>query len=117
MTRNEALRAGLKHFNTGRPCAQGHLAPRYVSTGNCVECARNQTNATRSRYVERRPGVIVLRGLTVPRKHLPAILAMVDAFMAAEGLLLGPPPVLVEPQPGMTPEAAAAAARALQSAT
>jgi hypothetical protein len=115
MTRKEAWRAGHTHYYTGTPCAQGHDSLRYVSTGNCTECARSYTQAGRARYVERRPGVVVLRGLTVPRKHLPAILAMVDAFMAAEGLLLGPPPVQVEPQPGLTPDAAAAAARALHT--
>jgi hypothetical protein len=25
-------------FNTGIPCAKGHLADRYVSSGDCVEC-------------------------------------------------------------------------------
>jgi hypothetical protein len=111
--RNDALRAGLTHYYSGNLCAQGHDAVRYVSTGTCVECAKNYTNAGRARYVERRPGVIILRTLTVPKKHLRAILAMVDGFMAMEGLLPGPPPEQLEPQPGLTPQAAAAAREAL----
>lgn len=36
--RRTAWEAGSKFFYTGRPCKQGHLAQRYVSTGSCVEC-------------------------------------------------------------------------------
>lgn len=115
MKRIDAHRAGHTHYYTGVPCANGHDGLRYVSTGNCVECARAYTRAGRARYVERRPGVVVLRSLTVPLKHLPAILAMVDAFMATEGLLPGPPPSSTVPSPGMSPQDAAAAARALHT--
>jgi hypothetical protein len=40
MNRHEALIAGLTTYNTGRPCAKGHTADRYASTGNCLECLR-----------------------------------------------------------------------------
>lgn len=42
--RSDAIAAGLKFFYSGTPCAQGHDAQRYTSTGNCVAChkARGQ---------------------------------------------------------------------------
>lgn len=44
ITRNDAHAAGLRRFFTGRPCAHGHTAERFVSTGGCVAC-----NAARSK--------------------------------------------------------------------
>lgn len=29
-------------YFTGKPCKRGHLAPRFVSTRNCVECNRER---------------------------------------------------------------------------
>lgn len=34
----EARRRGLKHYFTGLPCKRGHIAERFTSTRNCVEC-------------------------------------------------------------------------------
>lgn len=41
--RKEAFERGLKRFYTGKPCAKGHDAERFVTTGGCVKC-----NAERS---------------------------------------------------------------------
>lgn len=38
MTRDEAIKRGLKHYFTGRPCSNGHTAHRYVRGGQCVQC-------------------------------------------------------------------------------
>lgn len=38
--RAEAKKLGLKTYETGIPCKQGHLAPRAIHTGTCVECIR-----------------------------------------------------------------------------
>jgi hypothetical protein len=38
ITRQEAFLQGKTHYFTGIPCRQGHIAPRYVSTGSCIEC-------------------------------------------------------------------------------
>jgi hypothetical protein len=38
IARKEALAQGLTHYFTGKPCKRGHIATRYVSTANCVEC-------------------------------------------------------------------------------
>jgi len=38
--KQEAVERHLIHYNTGKPCAHGHVGNRLVSTGKCVECAR-----------------------------------------------------------------------------
>lgn len=38
VSREEAIRLGLKKFFTGKPCNYGHLAERYVSGGRCATC-------------------------------------------------------------------------------
>jgi 5-methylcytosine-specific restriction endonuclease McrA len=40
ISRKEALRRRLTRYFTDRPCKQGHVAERYVSTWTCVECRR-----------------------------------------------------------------------------
>lgn len=42
MTRKEARTQGLKFYNTGEPCVNGHYADRYTSNGGCVECLAEQ---------------------------------------------------------------------------
>ncbi len=39
-TRAEALALGFTRYWTGVPCKHGHVAPRRVSSGGCVECQR-----------------------------------------------------------------------------
>jgi hypothetical protein len=39
MTRQEALKAGLTRYFTGKPCPRGHISERRVS-GACGDCAR-----------------------------------------------------------------------------
>lgn len=34
-------------YNTGKPCQNGHLAERYSSNGECVECARRRAEMFR----------------------------------------------------------------------
>ena len=45
ISRSEARAAGLLTYLTGKPCRRGHLAGRYVSCGNCVECQRENDEA------------------------------------------------------------------------
>ncbi|QJB22030.1 endonuclease VII [Xanthomonas phage FoX5] len=40
ISRAEAKAQGLKRYFTGKPCPNGHLLERHVSSGGCVECAR-----------------------------------------------------------------------------
>jgi len=40
--RAAALAAGRLYYETGKPCRNGHIAPRFVSTWRCRECNRQQ---------------------------------------------------------------------------
>jgi hypothetical protein len=35
----QAKEKGLNHYFTGKPCPRGHVAPRFVSSRGCSECA------------------------------------------------------------------------------
>lgn len=51
-TRAEAMRLGATHYYTGKPCANGHVAPRKTK-GSCVECLKDEWkrgNDTRAEY-------------------------------------------------------------------
>jgi hypothetical protein len=39
LTKEAAIKAGHSHYFTGRPCRNGHLAPR-TKRGECNECVR-----------------------------------------------------------------------------
>lgn len=43
LTRKEAALRGLSRFWTGRPCKFGHMAERYVSNRQCVQCNAEKT--------------------------------------------------------------------------
>ncbi len=36
--RADAKAAGHSHYFTGKVCKWGHIDPRWVTSGNCVEC-------------------------------------------------------------------------------
>jgi 5-methylcytosine-specific restriction endonuclease McrA len=38
ISRNEARERDLIRYYTGKPCKRGHLAERFTSSANCVEC-------------------------------------------------------------------------------
>lgn len=50
ITISAAARAGLKTYYTGKPCKRGHLALRFVSSGNCVECSREASRISGKKY-------------------------------------------------------------------
>ena len=109
-TRQKALLDRDTHYFTGKPCKNGHLALRYVTTSSCVDCSKRHVQKIRAADLPPREGTVVLRGLIVPRKHVKTPLAMAESFMALEGLLPGPPPQITEPTRSMTTRDAAAAA-------
>ena len=43
ISRDEAEAKGLRHYFTGTPCRNGHIAQRYVSTMGCKDCLRRYT--------------------------------------------------------------------------
>lgn len=40
ISKEEALRLGLRKYYTGIPCIRGHLAERYTSCDKCIDCSR-----------------------------------------------------------------------------
>jgi hypothetical protein len=79
MTRNEARISGLKLYYTGKPCRRGHDAYRYTTSGTCTQCVVKQP-------VGLPATVIVLKRVFVPRKHLQAIVEIINAYMDLEGI-------------------------------
>lgn len=69
-TRAEARERGFAHFFTGKPCKHGHVAPRYVSTTQCVSCqlehARQHggwgARPSAQKYLDRVRAVVTARG-------------------------------------------------------
>lgn len=53
ISRKEAVLDGLKQYFTGMPCPSGHIAPRKISGGSCIECAKAVCRSWRSRNKER----------------------------------------------------------------
>lgn len=45
--RKTALDLGLKVYFTGKECLKGHIAPRRVNCGSCIECRRLRTQRWR----------------------------------------------------------------------
>lgn len=56
ITKEDAISKGLSHYFTGKPCKNGHIALRFVSTRNCVECNKQRSlkcNTTEEAYSRR----------------------------------------------------------------
>lgn len=50
ITRQEAMILGLMHYETGKPCRNGHLSYRYTTSGTCAAClAETRSNQAASR--------------------------------------------------------------------
>lgn len=47
VSRPAAIAAGLKRYNTGKPCRHGHMSDRWVLDTKCVECVRIRNNKFR----------------------------------------------------------------------
>ena len=45
LTKKQAREHGLKHYFTGKTCKRGHVDHRYVSTGQCCSCIKEQSKA------------------------------------------------------------------------
>jgi len=48
ITKQEAKRANLKYYFTGKPCPKGHITKRKVHNGTCYECAQAARTARES---------------------------------------------------------------------
>lgn len=49
--RIEALSLGLTHYDTGKPCKNGHTARRYAKSGACMECIKVNNGSSVQRAV------------------------------------------------------------------
>lgn len=90
LSRADARLAGLTYYQTGKPCVHGHTGDRYVSTGNCAECIKSRPPSTPPPRIRPRPGVVVLKNVLVPIKHVSAIQAVIQIYMRMEGLSRDP---------------------------
>lgn len=100
MERKEAAAAGLKKYNTGRPCKHGHKADRYVDSGACSDCLKNMVAVKYASSAEQREQIAnktKLIFLFTQLSGLPAIKTMVDALVIAR--LPGVDPEAVNPVP------------------
>ena|ERR1035437_5337184 len=52
--KSEARSRGDKVYNTGKPCWQGHLSDRFLSTGHCVKCYESDIYKEKA-YIKRHP--------------------------------------------------------------
>lgn len=43
ISRQEAMRQGLRHYYDGKPCKNGHFAVRFIKCCKCVDCGRQQS--------------------------------------------------------------------------
>lgn len=55
ISRTEAKAKGLKRYYTGKPCEQGHVVHRFVSTNKCVECSIEPRRAFDRQYRLKHP--------------------------------------------------------------
>lgn len=88
-TRKEAFLKGEKMFYTGRQCKEGHLSPRYTSTGSCVACLRQFSKGHRQAVA----GTVLLAAQAVHAEDVNEILKTIDFYNARRGL---PPAVRPE---------------------
>lgn len=97
ITRAQARAQGRKRFFTGEPCRKGHIAQRYVTTGNCLAClaAANEnwrTDQSRELTGARRK---LFQVRAHPDDHA-ALFALAQALALDRGVVLAAP-ASVEP--------------------
>lgn len=55
VTRDEAIELGLKFYYTGKPCKHGHDQPRWVTSFNCIVCAKDQCRINKAKRYAKNP--------------------------------------------------------------
>lgn len=82
MDRMTALNQGLVKYKMDTPCRKGHIADRYASTGQCVECAKKYQNVIKANRKHARTAKLL--NLTIMRfaVHPDDVLA-IDAYITA----------------------------------
>jgi len=60
ITQSEAEQAGFNYFFTGKPCRNGHLDVRHISTKDCIQCKKERAERERAAkrvWIDAHPGV------------------------------------------------------------
>ena len=78
MERREAHALGMKTYDTGRPCKNGHRALRYVTTGSCVKCLDKYRRTYANEAILVSSGALISKTYT----RTPDVIAQIDAFVA-----------------------------------
>ena len=55
VTRSEAKALGAPQYFTGKPCKQGHLAPKFTCSGSCTECLAARRREYMREWSEKNP--------------------------------------------------------------
>lgn len=90
VSRNEAIRAGLFKYNTGKPCQRGHESLRYTSTGQCIECSARRTRSVTVELHEKRRAAragYLSVSIEVHPEDLRTVLDFVQALIDARNLM------------------------------
>lgn len=88
ISQEEAKKLHYKWFYTGKPCGKGHLAPRYVSSGNCDECMkgrrgnRKQINVKNLQQSRDQAAGLIGFSYAIHPDDEPMVRALVDALAA-----------------------------------
>ena len=59
ISRNEAIKKGLKKFFTGKKCRRGHICERYVAQGVCFLCLKETSPKYKARYRKTKKAKVV----------------------------------------------------------
>lgn len=86
--REHARQNGQTFFFTNKPCKNGHLSKRYVSTGGCYDCLKNSNRNIINKYAKKP----TIDGAVLHEDQFVAARSFLDALLqrnAYAELLLG----------------------------
>ncbi len=88
VTRSAAKASGLRHYFTGKPCGNGHVAPRFAGNGWCVSCAMARNKSPEKAAYDRARADASRTAIQSQQRayyaaNRPAVLASVKVWQAA----------------------------------
>ena len=78
-TRSEAKASGAPQYFTGKPCKQGHLAPKFTCSGSCTECLATRRREYMREWSEKNPEVKKQRAAEWYQKNREEVIERVRA--------------------------------------
>ena len=79
VTRSEAKALGAPQYFTGKPCKQGHLAPKFTCSGSCTECLAARRREYMREWSEKNPEVKKQRAAEWYQKNREEVIERVRA--------------------------------------